>query len=121
MTAVKMSVFRANVSGREVGEWALAFAVVCAVMVVFDAQALASTGSGSMPWESTLTSVLASIEGPIARFVGILAIVTTGLAFALGEGGPMFKKGMGILFGLSIAFGASTFITALGFGGAATI
>lgn len=99
--------------------WVVAALVVLMVVLAFDAQAIAS-GSG-MPWESTLQQVLDSIQGPIARFVGILSIVVTGLAFALGEGGPMFKKGMGILFGLSIAFGAASFVNAIGFTGGAVI
>lgn len=78
-------------------------------------------GGSGMPWESTLDRILQSLQGPVARFAGILAIVITGLMFALGEGGGWFKRGLGIAFGLSIAFSATTFIGQLGFAGGALI
>lgn len=74
-----------------------------------------------MPWESTLTKILQSLQGPVAKFAGIAAIVVTGLMFALGEGGGWFKRGLGIAFGLSVAFSATTFIGQLGFAGGAVI
>jgi type IV secretion system protein VirB2 len=86
--------------------------------ILFFAADLFAAGSG-MPWESTLNKILASLQGPVARFVGILAIVMTGLAFALGEGGGFFKQGLAVAFGLSVAFGATTFITEFGFAGGA--
>ena len=90
-------------------------AVLLAAAVVFMApEVLASSGSG-MPWESTLNKVLKSLQGPVARFAGIAAIVVTGAAFALGEGGGWFKRALGIVFGLSVAFSASSFIGQLGF------
>jgi type IV secretory pathway VirB2 component (pilin) len=91
--------------------------VVTALVMGFAADVYAA-GSG-MPWESTLNKVLASLQGPVARFVGVVAIVVTGLTFALGEGGGFFKQGAGIVFGLSVAFSASTFITDFGFAGGA--
>ena len=90
-----------------------------AVLLVFVPEAFAA--GANMPWEAPLRDVEASLKGPVARIVGIIAIVVTGLAFALGEGGPMFKKSMGVLFGLSIAFMASTLLSMLGFGGGALI
>lgn len=108
------------VRGNEkVTNWMLAgsaFALVMFVMA-FDAYA----GGSGMPWESTLDRILQSLQGPVARFAGILAIVITGLMFALGEGGGWFKRGLGIAFGLSIAFSATTFIGQLGFAGGALI
>lgn len=91
--------------------------VVMALVMGFAADVYAA-GSG-MPWEGTLNKVLASLQGPVARFVGVVAIVVTGLTFALGEGGGFFKQGAGIVFGLSVAFSASTFITDFGFAGGA--
>ncbi len=99
---------------------AMALAVFCGVAVMFLSPEAMAGGSG-MPWESTLTKISDSLQGPVAQFAGIAAIVVTGLAFALGEGGQWFKKGMGIAFGLSIAFNAARFITQLGFAGGACI
>ena len=69
-------------------------------------------GSGtSMPWETPLQTVQDSLSGPVAKAVGIIAIVVTGLGFAFSEGGSAMRKGIGIVFGLAIAFTATTFIT----------
>ena len=46
-----------------------------------------------------------------AKAVGIIAIVLTGLGFAFAEGGSARRKGIGIVFGLAIAFTATTFIS----------
>ena len=40
-----------------------------------------------------------------------IAIVLTGLGFAFAEGGSALRKGIGIVFGLAIAFTATTFIS----------
>ncbi len=95
---------------------ALMMVVACAILFV--STELFAAGSG-MPWEGTLNKILASLQGPVARFVGILAILITGLAFALGEGGGFFKQGLSVAFGLSMAFSATTFITEFGFAGGA--
>jgi type IV secretion system protein VirB2 len=100
--------------------WLCVGAVAAMAVVLLVAPDVMAGGSG-MPWESTLTKILDSLQGPVARFAGIAAIVVTGLMFALGEGGQWFKKGLGIAFGLSIAFSATTFINQLGFSGGALI
>jgi len=74
--------------------------------------ALAGTTSGTaMPWETPLQTVEQSLSGPVAKAVGIIAIVITGLGFAFAEGGSAMRKGIGIVFGLALAFTATTFIT----------
>jgi type IV secretion system protein VirB2 len=66
------------------------------------APALASTTSGTaMPWETPLQTVQESLSGPVAKAVGIIAIVVTALGFAFSEGGSALRKGIGIVFGLS--------------------
>lgn len=70
-----------------------------------------TTGGAAMPWETPLQTVQASLSGPVAKAVGIIAIVVTGLGFAFAEGGSAMRKGIGIVFGLAIAFTATTFIT----------
>lgn len=71
----------------------------------------ATTSGTSMPWETPLQTVADSITGPVAKAVGVIAIATTGLAFAFSEGGSVLRRGIGIVFGLAIAFTASTFLT----------
>ncbi|MGB3626175.1 MAG: TrbC/VirB2 family protein [Henriciella sp.] len=79
-----------------------------------------AAGSG-MPWEGPLDQILASIEGPVARIVSVIIITLTGLALAFGETSGGMRKLIQIVFGLSIAFAATSFfLTFFSFGGGAT-
>ncbi len=71
----------------------------------------ATAGGTSMPWETPLQTIADSITGPVAKSIGIIAIAVTGLGFAFSEGGSVLRRGLGIVFGLAIAFTASTFLT----------
>lgn len=80
-----------------------------------------AAGSG-MPWEAPLTSILESIEGPVARIIAVIIIVTTGLSLAFGEASGGFRRLIQIVFGLSIAFAATSFfLSFFSFGGGALI
>ncbi len=80
-----------------------------------------AAGSG-MPWEQPLQQVLESVQGPVAKIVAVLIIITTGLALAFGETSGGFRKLIQIVFGLSIAFAASSFfLSFFSFGGGALI
>ena len=80
-----------------------------------------AAGSG-MPWETPLQSLLDSISGPVASIVGTLAVIAFGLTLAFGGGGSGLRTAVGILFGLSIAFAATTFfLPFLGFAGGLAI
>ena len=81
----------------------------------------AVAGGGGMPWEGPLNAVMESITGPTARIIAILIIVATGLTLAFGDVGQGFKKLLQILFGLAIAFAATTFFLPLVGGGGALI
>ena len=87
-------------------------AAFVALTVAAPAWAGTTTG-GSMPWETPLQTIEASLSGPVAKAVGIIAIVITGLGFAVSESGSVVRKGMGIVCGLAIALTATTFITTL--------
>jgi len=74
--------------------------------------AFATTTSGTaMPWETPLQTIEDSLSGPVAKAIGVIAIVLTGLGFAVAESGSVVRKGIGIVFGLAIAFTATTFMT----------
>ncbi len=80
-----------------------------------------AAGSG-MPWEAPLTQILASIEGPVARIVAVIIIIITGLSLAFGDTSGGFRRLVQIVFGLSIAFAATSFFLAFfSFGGGAVI
>ncbi|EIZ77476.1 trbC/VIRB2 family protein [Novosphingobium sp. Rr 2-17] len=82
--------------------------------------ALAS-GSG-MPWEEPLQQILESVQGPVAKIIAVIVIITTGLALAFGETSGGFRKLIQIVFGLSIAFAASSFfLSFFSFGGGALV
>ena len=80
-----------------------------------------AAGSG-MPWEAPLTSILESIEGPVARIIAVIIIVITGLSLAFGESSGGFRRLIQIVFGLAIAFSATSFfLSFFSFGGGALI
>lgn len=91
----------------------ITFAMLAAAALLASAStpAFAATAGGGMPWETPLQTVADSITGPVAKAIGVIAIATTGLAFAFSEGGSVLRRGVGIVFGLAIAFTASTFLT----------
>jgi type IV secretion system protein VirB2 len=92
----------------------------CAIVALTAAPAHAS--GSSMPWESPLQSILESIEGPVAKIIAVIIIITTGLTLAFGETSGGFRRLIQIVFGLSIAFAASSFfLSFFSFGGGALV
>jgi type IV secretion system protein VirB2 len=85
--------------------------------------ALPAHASGSsMPWEEPLQQILESIEGPVAKIVAVIIIISTGLALAFGDTSGGFRRLIQIVFGLSIAFAASSFfLSFFSFGGGALV
>ena len=82
----------------------------------------AYASGSSMPWESPLQSILESIEGPVAKIIAVIIIIVTGLTLAFGETSGGFRRLIQIVFGLSIAFAASSFfLSFFSFGGGALI
>lgn len=80
-----------------------------------------AAGTG-MPWEQPLEQILESVQGPVARIVAVIVIITTGLTLAFGETAGGFRRLIQIVFGLSIAFAASGFfLSFFSFGGGALI
>ena len=80
-----------------------------------------AAGSG-MPWEEPLQKVLDSVQGPVAKIVAVIIIITTGLTLAFGETAGGFRRLIQIVFGLSIAFAASSFfLSFFSFGGGAVV
>ncbi|GAA5266651.1 type IV secretion system protein TrbC [Acidiphilium sp. MT5] len=86
---------------------------VASMVIILIALALATApayaAGSNMPWEQPLNQILASIEGPVAKVVSVIIIITTGLTLAFGETSGGFRRLIQIVFGLSIAFAASSF------------
>jgi type IV secretion system protein TrbC len=82
----------------------------------------AYAAGSSMPWEAPLQSILESIQGPVAKIVAVMIIIATGLALAFGDTSGGARRMIQIVFGLSIAFAASSFfLSFFSFGGGALI
>jgi type IV secretion system protein VirB2 len=76
----------------------------------------------SMPWEAPLQKVLDSVEGPVAKIIAVIIIIVTGLTLAFGDSSGGFRRLIQIVFGLSIAFAASSFfLSFFSFGGGALL
>lgn len=63
----------------------------------------------NMPWEQPLQQILDSVQGPVAKIIAVLVIIVTGLTLAFGETAGGFRRMIQIVFGISIAFAASSF------------
>ena len=88
------------------------------------AYAPAAHASGSsMPWETPLNQILQSVQGPVAKIISVIIIITvTGLTLAFGDTSGGFRRLIQIVFGLSIAFAASSFfLSFFSFSGGALI
>jgi type IV secretion system protein VirB2 len=95
---------------------------VTAFAVVALMTAPAYAAGSNMPWEQPLNQILESIQGPVAKVVSVIVIIVTGLTLAFGETSGGFRRLIQIVFGLSIAFAASSFfLTFFQFGGGVTV
>ncbi len=82
----------------------------------------AYAAGSNMPWEAPLQSILDSLQGPVARIVAVIIIIVTGLTLAFGDTSGGFRRLIQIVFGLSIAFAASSFfLTFFSFAGGALV
>jgi type IV secretion system protein VirB2 len=78
----------------------------------------AYAAGSNMPWEQPLQQILESVEGPVAKIIAVIIIIVTGLTLAFGDTSGGFRRLIQIVFGLSIAFAASSFfLSFFSFGG----
>lgn len=99
------------------------FATTASLLTISLLMAPAAHASGSsMPWEQPLQQILQSIEGPVAKIIAVIIIIVTGLTLAFGDTSGGFRRLIQIVFGLSIAFAASSFfLSFFSFGGGALV
>ncbi|KQX19664.1 MULTISPECIES: TrbC/VirB2 family protein [unclassified Sphingomonas] len=99
-----------------------AFLILAAFGVIISFAARAQAAGTGMPWEQPLQQVLDSVQGPVAKIMAVIIIIVTGLTLAFGETAGGFRRLIQIIFGLSIAFAASSFfLSFFSFGGGALI
>ena len=97
-------------------------ATATAIGLVTLASAPAWAAGSNMPWEQPLNQILQSVEGPVAKILAVIIIIVTGLTLAFGDTSGGFRRLIQIVFGLSIAFAASSFfLSFFSFGGGALI
>jgi type IV secretory pathway VirB2 component (pilin) len=95
---------------------------VLAVAVLSMVTVPALAAGSNMPWEQPLQQILQSIEAPVTKIIAVIIIIVTGLSLAFGDAGGGFRRLIQIVFGLSIAFAASSFfLSFFSFGGGALI
>lgn len=109
-----------NMSHRNrVPHWSVPIALLGAVL--FMSPPAWAAGS-NMPWEQPLNQILQSVEGPVAKIIAVIIIVVTGLTLAFGDSSGGFRRLIQIVFGLSIAFAASSFfLSFFSFGGGVVV
>ena len=99
----------------------------CVISVTIFATPYLSVGpafaaGSNMPWEQPLNQILQSVEGPVAKIIAVIIIIVTGLSLAFGDTSGGFRRLIQIVFGLSIAFAASSFfLSFFSFGGGVVI
>ncbi|WP_445219802.1 TrbC/VirB2 family protein [Bradyrhizobium sp. Pa8] len=97
--------------------------IAIAAFALASTSALPAWAAGSnMPWEQPLNQILQSVEGPVAKILAVIIIIVTGLSLAFGDTSGGFRRLVQIVFGLSIAFAASSFfLSFFSFGGGVVI
>jgi type IV secretory pathway VirB2 component (pilin) len=94
----------------------LATATITCIVTLTSIPAWAA--GSNMPWEQPLNQILQSVEGPVAKILAVIVIIVTGLSLAFGDTSGGFRRLIQIVFGLSIAFAASSFfLSFFSFGG----
>jgi type IV secretory pathway VirB2 component (pilin) len=102
--------------------WRASAATISAWIGAMLATSPAFAAGSNMPWEQPLQQILQSIEGPVSKIVAVIIIIVTGLTLAFGDSAGGFRRLIQIVFGLSIAFAASSFfLSFFSFGGGALI
>lgn len=87
-------------------------AVSLIILFLICPQVFADT-NGPMPWEGPLQTIMDSISGPVAKILGVIAIVIAGLGIAFGESGSGVRKLFQVVLGLAIAFTAASIVATL--------
>ena len=99
---------------------AIATTALITLATLRDAPAWAA--GSNMPWEQPLNQILQSVEGPVSKIMAVIIIIVTGLTLAFGDTSGGFRRLIQIVFGLSIAFAASSFfLSFFSFGGGALV
>jgi type IV secretion system protein TrbC len=98
------------------------FEVVIGYVVLLTNSELAQAAGSGMPWEAPLERILQSVQGPVTKILAVIIITMTGLSLAFGDTSGGFRKMIQVVFGLSIAFAATSFfLSFFSFGGGGVV
>lgn len=95
----------------------MVLAILCVGMAVVNAASVTGLGGTTMsssvtwPWERFLGSLAEQLSGPLPRILGVLGIVGAAVALFAGNGGAGTQKFIMLIFAISIALFAPTFIS----------
>lgn len=96
------------------GRRALMDSAVLMILGSFVTQADATTISGSMPWDSALSTIIAQLTGPVALAIAIGAFFVAGAILVFGEDMSAFvRRLLMVIIAVALLVGGSTFLTAL--------
>ena len=87
--------------------WLSSSLITIGLTLLVAAPAFAQTGTS--PWENAVSVLQTAFTSTIARGLSLVAIVVSGLTFALGEGGSK-RVLAGVLFGVGMAIAAVNFM-----------
>ena len=89
--------------------------VLLLTLVLFDASSAfaAMGGSGSLPYEGWLSTVVSSISGPVAYGISLLGIIGAGAALALGgqEMSQFIKSLLYLVLVMALVIGAKEILS----------
>lgn len=101
---------------------AIARKLLTAALLLWLAPSSSRAAGSGMPWEAPLQRILDSVQGPVAKIVAVIIITVTGLSLAFGDTSGGFRKMVQVVFGLSVAFAATSFfLSFFSFGGGALV
>lgn len=81
--------------------------------ILLTANSFATTSGKDLVWEDTGNTLMKSITGPMALFLGTIAIVGAAIAWAMSQHGEGMGKGLRIAIALAVAFGAPSVVAGL--------
>jgi type IV secretion system protein TrbC len=84
-----------------------------AILLLTTPYVFAAQVGPAMPWEGPLQTIMQSISGPVAKVIGVIAIVFAGLGIAFGESGSGVRRLFQVVLGLAIAFTAASIVSTL--------
>jgi type IV secretion system protein VirB2 len=65
---------------------------------------------GALPWEGIVTMIVSSLQGPVVRGGAVVAVIIFGLMLAFTEINGIFGTFAKVMFGLSFALMASSWV-----------